>query len=149
MVFMFLFFFLLILPINLPSLLANPHTPYVSITTLLVARIGLDMLPSELLLIPNHPNEPLEVYFATAAVASLMLNSPIIFHYLVKFIGPVRDGERRMEVVNPFAALFSALFIFGVIFGYFVLARAFVEDVYKPLFPITGAGGSYADLSDF
>ena len=45
--------------------------------------------------------------------------------------------------------MFSALFIFGVIFGYFVLGRAFVEDVYKPLTSITGAGGYYADLSDF
>jgi len=69
--------------------------------------------------------EGMEIYFIGALVLTLVLCMPIIAYETYKFVDPALNENER-KLVYPFVAATSSLFVVGVIFGYFVLARFLV-----------------------
>ena len=69
--------------------------------------------------------EGMEIYFVGALVLSLALSMPIIAYETYKFVDPALNENER-KLVYPFVAATSALFVVGILFGYFVLAKFLV-----------------------
>jgi sec-independent protein translocase protein TatC len=83
--------------------------------------------------------EGMEIYFVAALLLSLVLSMPIIAYETYKFVDPaLKENERKL--VYPFVAATSSLFIVGVLFGFFVLAK-FLVIALAPF--LTAAGISF------
>jgi sec-independent protein translocase protein TatC len=69
--------------------------------------------------------EGMEIYFVAALLLSLVLSMPVIAYETYKFVDPaLKENERKL--VYPFVAATSSLFVVGVLFGFFVLAKFLV-----------------------
>lgn len=69
--------------------------------------------------------EGMEIYFVAALILAFALDMPVIAYETFKFIDPALKPEER-KLIYPFIISASALFLGGIIFGYFVLARLLV-----------------------
>jgi Sec-independent protein secretion pathway component TatC len=79
--------------------------------------------------------EGMEVYFVAALILSLALDMPVIAYETYKFIDPaLKEKERAM--IYPFVLSTSVLFVVGLLFGYFVLAK-FLIIALSPFFVAT------------
>ena len=74
------------------------------------------------LIAANGIGEGMEVYFVAALILTLALVMPVIAYETYRFIDPALN-EREKGMIYPFVASTSALFIAGLLFGYFILAR--------------------------
>jgi sec-independent protein translocase protein TatC len=69
--------------------------------------------------------EGMEIYFVGAIVLTLVLSMPVIAYETYKFVDPaLKENERKL--VYPFVAATSSLFIVGILFGFFFLAKFLV-----------------------
>lgn len=138
--FLAIFLLLVFFPSNPSQSVANPGQ-YLNLSflqnTLIASFLGRaihDLLP----LCPSAPAPPppscwsliaangigegMEVYFIAALLLSFALDMPVIAYETYRFIDPaLKEKERRM--IYPFVISTSALFIVGLLFGYFVLAK--------------------------
>ena len=99
-------------------------------------RVSSDLLPTGWSLIAaNGLGEGMEIYFVASFMLSLAICMPVIAYETYKFIDPaLRQEERRL--LYPFVLSTSSLFIVGLIFGYFVLAK-FLLIALSPFFLAT------------
>ena len=69
--------------------------------------------------------EGMEIYFIAALLFSVVIDMPVIAYETYRFIDPaLKSNERKM--IYPFITAASGLFIVGLLFGYFVLAKLLV-----------------------
>jgi sec-independent protein translocase protein TatC len=79
--------------------------------------------------------EGMEIYFVAALILALALDMPVIAYETYKFIDPaLKEKERAM--IYPFVTSTSALFVVGLLFGYFILAK-FLIIALSPFFVAT------------
>ncbi len=95
------------------------HTVVASI----LQQITHDILPSGWQLIAaNGIGEGMEIYFMAAIIISIAADMPIIAYETYMFVDPaLTESERKL--VYPFVVSTSLLFVAGVLFGYFVVAK--------------------------
>lgn len=88
--------------------------------------VTADILPPNWSLIAaGGLGEGMEIYFITGVLLAFALCMPVIAYEVYKFVGPaLKENERKL--IYPFVAATSALFLIGILFGYFVLAHFLV-----------------------
>ena len=69
--------------------------------------------------------EGMEIYFVAAIILALALEMPIIAYETYKFVDPALNEDER-KLIYPFVTSSSILFVVGLLFGYFVLAKFLV-----------------------
>lgn len=152
--FVVIFIVLILFPANPVSSLQNPGQ-YVSLSFVqntvissFLHRVVADLLPNPCasglpptqgcwtLLAANGIGEGMEIYFVAALIFTAALDMPVFAYETFKFVDPaLSEGERKL--VYPFVASTSALFVTGLLFGYFVLAK-FLIVALAPFFVATG-----------
>jgi len=69
--------------------------------------------------------EGMEIYFVCGILLAIAVCIPVIMYETYRFVDPaLKENEKKL--VYPFVTATSALFIVGVLFGYFVLAHYLV-----------------------
>ncbi len=141
--FLFIFLVLIIFPANPISSIQNPGQ-YLGLSFIqgtvisaFMQRVVNDLLPlGWTLLAANGIGEGMEIYFVAALILTAALDMPIIAYETYRFIDPaLSEGERGL--VYPFVLSTSALFLMGLLFGYYVLAK-FLIAALGPFFLATG-----------
>lgn len=101
-----------------------------------------DVLPDKSFMIYTGMPEAFFIYMKIAFFASLVLTSPFILYQIWKFISPGLLPQEKKYVL-PFVLVSSALFIGGVLFGYFICLPpafeffvSFSSDFLKPMFSL-------------
>jgi len=123
--------------------LTGTYSPLVSI---FLDRVVQDILPSTWTLIGFRLNEPLEVLLVASLILATALDMPVIAYESYRFISPaLMESEKRL--VYPFIFSSAILFLLGLAFGYFFLAR-FIIIALSPFFISTHASFTI-DLADF
>ena len=136
----------LLLPLRPYELLSFNTIYYTTPVSVLLNKVVTDILPAGWTLIGFHLNEPLEVLLVASLVVAVALDMPIIAYEVYRFIDPaLKDQERHL--IYPFIASSTGLFLFGIAFGYFILAR-FIIIALSPFFIATHAS-PLIDLADF
>ena len=138
----------LLLPLNPSELLSFTAVYYTTPVSLFLNRVVQDVLPEHWSLIPVRVGAPLEIVFVASLILGLALDMPVLAYQTFKFIGPALDeGERRM--VYPVVASATVLFLTGLLFGYFILAK-FIFVAMAPFYAAVGLSQPYLiDVSDF
>lgn len=77
------------------------------------------------LIAANGIGEGMEIYFVAALMLTLALDMPVIAYETYKFIDPALK-ENEKALIYPFVLSTSALFVVGLLFGYFILAKFLV-----------------------
>jgi len=127
--FLIIFIALLLFPSNPASVVQDPGQ-YLSLTFLQNTQIATflkqiihDLLPAGwTLLAAKGIGEPMEIYLVAALILSIAIDMPIIAYETYKFIGPALS-KRERDLIYPFVTSASALFVVGLLFGYFILAK--------------------------
>jgi sec-independent protein translocase protein TatC len=127
--FVIILFVLILFPANPLNSIQNPGQ-YLNLqflqNTLIAAflgRVKADLLPAGwTLLAAKGIGEPMEIYFVAALIITVAIDMPIIAYETYKFIDPALS-EKERGLVYPFVAASSALFVVGLLFGYFALAK--------------------------
>jgi sec-independent protein translocase protein TatC len=109
-----------------------------TVTSSFLKRVVGDILPSPCpVALPPTPGcwsliaahgvgEGMEIYFVAALILTFALNMPVLAYETYRFIDPgLKETERRM--VYPFALSSSALFVVGLLFGYFIEAKFLLQ----------------------
>lgn len=139
----------LLLPVNPAQLLTENFSNLVYWTTpvtLFLNAIYSYVLPSGWALIGFRVNEPLEVLLVAALVLGLAIDMPIIAYETYRFVDPaLKEGERKM--LYPVVSSATALFVVGLLFGYFILAK-FIFFALQPFFVAVNAQ-TVIDVADF
>ncbi len=69
--------------------------------------------------------EGMEIYFVASIVLALAVEMPILAYETYKFVDPaLKEDERKL--VYPFVTSAAILFVVGLLFGYYVLAKFLV-----------------------
>ena len=81
--------------------------------------------PNWTLIGANGIGEGMEIYFVAALLFAAVIDMPVIAYETYKFVDPALKPEER-NMIYPFVAAATGLFVAGVLFGYFVLAKLLV-----------------------
>jgi sec-independent protein translocase protein TatC len=127
--FLVIFLVLILFPQDPLQAVSNPGQ-YLSLTFLqntviaaFLGRVVHDLLPANWVLIgATGLGEGMEIYFVAALILSLALTMPVFAYETYKFIDPALN-EKERKMIYPFVASTSMLFVVGLLFGYFVLAK--------------------------
>ena len=111
-----------------------------------LARVKLNLLPAGWTLIATNLSEPLEVYLVASVILAFLFNSPIFAYETMRFVSPALT-EKEKGLLYPFVLASSTLFVVGVLFGYFLLAK-FLFIALAPFFA-TAQAQPYIDVSNF
>ena len=136
----------LLLPLDPSELLSLNNVYWTTPVKIFLDGIRSYVLPNNWVLIGFHVNEPLEVLLVAAIVLGFAVDIPIIAYEAYRFIDPALK-EKEREAVYPVVAAASGLFLVGILFGYFVLAK-FIFFAMQPFFQAVGAA-TVIDVSDF
>ncbi len=111
----------MLVPINIDSISLSLTQPvYETLTTYLIKRLQIDLLPPSVELLPMDWFAPFTVYIAVSIFLGAVVSSPVTIYEIYRFIGPaLRRNERRYILL--FTASFSLLFLTGVLFGYLIV----------------------------
>lgn len=133
---------LVIFPANPASSVQNP-VQYVNLSFLqntviasFLHRVVTDILPNPCpvgvnataspdcwrLIAATGIGEGMEIYFVAALLVALAVDMPIIAYETYKFVDPALN-ESEKKLIYPFVASTSLLFVAGLVFGYFVIAK--------------------------
>ena len=123
--------------------LTGTYNPLVSI---FLDRIHQDILPSSWNLIGFRLNEPLEVLLVASLILAVAFDMPVIAYETYRFIDPALKANER-KLVYPFVISSTILFLVGLLFGYFILAK-FLIIALSQFFIATGASFTI-DVADF
>jgi sec-independent protein translocase protein TatC len=119
---------------------------YVPFVAFFLARVKLDLLPAGWTLIASNLSEPLMVYVVASVILAAVFNAPIFAYELMRFITPALT-EKEKGLLYPFVASSSGLFLVGVLFGYFLLAK-FLFIALAPFF-VASQSVPYIDVGNF
>jgi sec-independent protein translocase protein TatC len=138
--FLVIFLILVLLPTNPIQQFQNPgqylNLAFIQNTVIasFLGRVVGDILPNPCpvlgnptprcwqLIAANGIGEGMEIYFVAALILTLALDMPVIAYETYRFIDPaLKEKERKM--IYPFVLSTSVLFVVGLLFGYFVLAK--------------------------
>ena len=130
--FLVILLILLFFPANPLSSVQNPGQ-YLSLQFLqntviaaFLGRVKADLLPAGwTLLAAKGIGEPMEIYFVAALIMTVALDMPVIAYETYKFVDPALN-EKERALVYPFVASMSVLFVVGLLFGYFALAKLLI-----------------------
>ncbi|HUI23911.1 MAG TPA: twin-arginine translocase subunit TatC [Nitrososphaerales archaeon] len=130
-----------LLPLNPSQLLSLNAVYYTTPVSVFLHYVVSYTLPSGWELIPFTVSAPLEILLIAAAVMGLAIDMPIITYEVYKFVDPaLKPEERRMTY--PVIASTTVLFIVGLAFGYFLLAK-FVFIAMAPFYSAVGITPPY------
>ncbi len=105
------------------SFLQNPLQAGFSYKPLIAAiLVGIrrSLLPSQYMLIGGTVTTPLELILVGAVVFGFAASIPVLAYEVYKFVDPaIRPSEKQS--VRPFVLSFTALFVVGALFAFFVL----------------------------
>lgn len=127
--FLGIFVVLILFPSNPVQAVLNPGQ-YLSLSFIqntvvaaFLAHVAHDLLPSTWVLIgATGIGEGMEIYFVAALILALAIEMPVMAYETYRFVDPaLTEGERKM--LYPFVASTSALFVAGLLFGYYFLAK--------------------------
>jgi sec-independent protein translocase protein TatC len=130
--FLIILIVLVFFPANPSSSIQNPGQ-YLSLSFLehtviaaFLQNIVSYILPPNWTLIgANGIGEGMEIYFVAALLFALVIDMPVIAYETYKFVDPaLKPNERKL--IYPFIAATSLLFLAGILFGFFVLAKFLV-----------------------
>ncbi|MEM2744780.1 MAG: twin-arginine translocase subunit TatC, partial [Nitrososphaerota archaeon] len=108
----------MLIPIDIFSINISATNPwYPTLTTFIINKVTKDFLPSDVKLIPIGLMDPLEVYIISSLIIGVSLSIPIIVYETYKFINPALYEHER-KFIYKLTISFTALFLFGVVFGY-------------------------------
>ena len=120
---------LILFPANPLSSIQNPgqYVTLAFIQNTLIAKflqhIAQDLLPAGwTLLAAKGIGEPMEIYFVAALIVAIAIDMPVIAYETYMFIDPALSQKER-GLIYPFVSSASVLFVVGLVFGYFVLAK--------------------------
>jgi sec-independent protein translocase protein TatC len=131
----------LLLPLN-PSQLLNLNAVYYTTpTSVFLQHVVSDTLPAGWTIIPFHVAAPLEILIIAAAVLGVAIDMPIITYEVYKFVDPALNEQER-KLVYPVIVATTVLFIGGLAFGYFLLAK-FVFVAMGPFYSAVGISQPY------
>jgi Tat protein translocase TatC len=117
---------------------------YVTLIAFFMARVKLSLLPPGWVLIGLNVNAALEVYLLASLLFALIFNAPIFAYEVIMFINPgLKESERKL--IFPFISAASALFVVGILFGFFFLAH-FLLIALSPFFISTGLNPTISGL---
>jgi len=129
-----------------PSKALSLTGTYVPFVSFFLARVKLDLLPAGWTLIAGSLNEPIEVYLVASVILATVFNSPVFAYEVMRFVSPALT-EKEKGLLYPFVASASSLFVIGVLFGYFFLAK-FLFIALEPFF-ITAQTQPFVDVASF
>ncbi len=119
---------------------------YVPFVAFFLARVKLDLLPGGWTLIAGPLSAPIEVYLIASAILAAVFNAPIVAYEVMKFVTPALTDKEK-GLLYPFVVSSSSLFVVGVLFGYFFLAK-FLFIAITPFF-ITAQAQPFINVADF
>ena len=127
--FLVILLILILFPANPLNAIQNPGQ-YVSLQFLqntviaaFLGRVKTDLLPAGwTLLAAKGIGEPMEIYFVAALIMTVAIDMPVIAYETYKFIDPALN-EKERALIYPFVTSTSVLFVVGLLFGYFALAK--------------------------
>ncbi len=110
---------------------------YKPLVSLILDMIRSYVMPEGMRLIGLTITSPLEIYFIASLAFGLIFASPVIAYEIYMYVDPaLYPHERRL--IYPFMASFIALFVAGVLFGYFIITP-FTFKAMLIFFSLTGA----------
>jgi sec-independent protein translocase protein TatC len=138
----------LLLPLDPRQLLSLNTVFYTTPVSVFLKNVVTQTLPSGWALIPLTVGSPLEVFIYASLILGLSIDMPVIVFEAYRFIDPaLKDEERKM--VYPVVLSATGLFIVGLLFGYFLLAR-FIFVAMGPFYSAIGISPPYyIAASDF
>ena len=138
----------LLLPLDPEQLLNLNAVYYQTPVSVVLQSVKADVLPSNWTLIPFHIGAPLEILIFAALVLGLAIDMPVITYEIYRFVDPaLKPSEKKM--VYPVVLSATTLFVVGVLFGYFVLAK-FIFIAMAPFYTAVGISPPYfIEASDF
>lgn len=151
--FLIILLIVIVFPYNPLSSIQNPGQ-YLNLTFLEATVIAVFLhvvvgyiLPAKLTLVAaGGLGEGMEIYFVASLILAFIIDMPIIAYETYKFIDPaLSDSERKL--IYPFVASTSVLFVVGILFGYFVLAK-FLVIALLPFFAATNIS-PFVDAASF
>lgn len=128
--------FFMTFPANM-SFLKNPLVFYDPVIALVLQQVVRDILPSGIQLIAAEFTAPLEIYLIASVILGVAASAPVIAYEVYRYVDPALYAEER-RAVYPFVISFTFLFLFGVLFGYKVLAP-FMLWAMLPFFRLTNS----------
>ena len=138
----------LLLPLRPGELLNLNAVYYTTPVSIVLQTIKADILPSNWVLIPFHIGAPLEILIFAALILGLTVDMPVISYEIYKFVDPALKPAER-EMVYPVVLSATGLFVVGILFGYFVLAK-FIFIAMAPFYTVVGISPPYIiEASDF
>jgi sec-independent protein translocase protein TatC len=138
---------LLVVPENPAALLTQGYLSFHPMIGYFIASVNSQLLPTGWTLIASGGiSQPLEIYLVASVLFALIFNAPIFAYETIRFISPALK-ENEKSLVYPFVGANAALFSFGVVFGYFFLAK-FLLIALKPFFVTTGIA-TFVDAGSF
>jgi len=136
----------LLLPLRPQELLGLDNVYWTTPVKLFLDGIRSYVLPPGWVLIGFHVNEPLEVLLVASLVLGFALAVPVIAYEVYRFIDPALK-EKERGAIYPVVVAATGLFLVGILFGYFILAK-FIFFALQPFFVAVGAQ-TVLDVSDF
>lgn len=131
----------LVLPLNPPQLLNLNAVYYTTPVSVFLQHVVQDTLPSGWTIIPFHVAAPLEILIIAAAVLGVAIDMPVISYEVYKFVDPALKEQER-KLVYPVITTTTVLFLVGLAFGYFILAK-FVFVAMAPFYSAVGISPPY------
>jgi len=131
----------LVLPLNPPQLLNLNAVYYTTPVSVFLQHVVQDTLPSGWTIIPFHVAAPLEILIIAAAVLGVAIDMPVISYEVYRFVDPALKEQER-KLVYPVITATTALFLVGLAFGYFILAK-FVFVAMAPFYSAVGISPPY------
>jgi len=127
---------MMVLPANI-EFLNNPFEFYEPLVAVVLKTMRNQVLPPDVKIIGLELVAPIELYILASFVFALAITAPIFAYEIFKFIDPALYPHERRDIY-PFLTSFLALFITGLIFGYFVLTPSIIRAA-LPFFTAVGA----------
>ncbi len=138
----------LVVPEDPAALITGGYNSFRPMIGFFINSVDQQLLPHGWTLIASGGlSQPLEIYLVASVLFALIFNAPIFAFETVRFISPALN-EREKGLIYPFVGAVTGLFAFGVVFGYFFLAK-FLLVALAPFFitvniaPLVDAGSFY------
>lgn len=128
--------FFLVFPADPLSVFRNPFQIYRSLIAAILLAVRSYLLPPQYTLIGGTVTTPLEVILVGAVVFGFAASVPVLAYEIYKFVDPAIKPSERASLY-PFVGAFSALFLAGALFAFFVLLP-FIFYFSLPFFSATG-----------
>jgi len=139
---------LLVVPEDPAALITGGYNSFRPMIGFFITSVDKQLVPPGWTLIAaGGLSEPLEIYLVASVLFALMFNGPIFAYETIRFISPALN-EKEKGLIYPFVGAATGLFAFGIVFGYFFLAK-FLLAALSPFFittsisPLVDAGSFY------